>query len=205
MFTDGTYTTPHFYTRVEDYQGNVVLDMSDLVTTTQAIDPETAVIMNRLLSNVWVNPGTARNKKPETEGIDAVGKTGTTSNFQDFTFAGLTPYYSVGVWWGYDQPYDMSSVKSNVDGQPTQYLFKYLMEEVEAGLPAKQFYWNDNVKPYQFNPSTGAIVSSGGLTGYYTDDNLPDSTTSALASDPYAQAAQEAQDLAAQNAVDPTA
>ncbi len=205
MFTDGTYTTPHFYTRVEDYQGNVVLDMSDLVTTTQAIDPETAVIMNRLLSNVWVNPGTARNKKPETEGIDAVGKTGTTSNFQDFTFAGLTPYYSVGVWWGYDQPYDMSSVKSDVDGQPTQYLFKYLMEEVEAGLPAKEFYWNDNVKPYQFNPSTGAIVSSGGLTGYYTDDNLPDSTTSALASDPYAQAAQEAQDLAAQNAVDPTA
>ena len=99
----------------------------------------------------------------------------------------------------------MSSVKSNVDGQPTQYLFKYLMEEVEAGLPAKEFYWNDNVHEYQFNTSTGAIVSSGGLTGYYTDDNLPDSTTSALASDPYAQAAQEAQDLAAQNAVDPTA
>ena len=48
-------------------------------------------------------------------------------------------------------------------------------------------------------------MSSGGLTGYYTDDNLPDSTTGALASDPYAQAAQEAQDLAAQNAVDPTA
>ena len=48
-------------------------------------------------------------------------------------------------------------------------------------------------------------MSSGGLTGYYTDDNLPDSTTSALASDPYAQAAQEMQQLAQQNAADPTA
>ena len=202
MFTDGTYTTAHYYTRVEDYQGNTVLDVADTITTTQAIEPETAVIMNRLLSNVWVNPGTARGMKPETEGIDAVGKTGTTSDFKDYTFAGLSPYYSIAVWWGYDKPYSMYYVDGSrgQSGKPTQQAFKTLMEQLQADKPAAKFYWNDNVKEYQFNTSTGAIVSSGGRTGYYTDDNLPDSSTLSALSDDYLAAA-----LGDMAAVDPAA
>ena len=102
----------------------------------------------------------------------------------------------------------MSTVKYNVDGKPTQRAFKYLMEEVQAGLPAKEFYTNDNVIKAQFNTSTGSIISSGGMTGYYTADNMPDERTGALlsdANDPYAQQAQEANQLAQQNAVDPAA
>ena len=33
--------------------------MTKIVSNTQAIEPETGVIMNRLLSNVWRSPGTA--------------------------------------------------------------------------------------------------------------------------------------------------
>lgn len=185
MFTDGTYTTPHYYTRVEDYQGNPVLDMDKVTTTTQAIEPETAVIMNRLLANVWVSPGTANGMKPETEGIDAVGKTGTTSDFKDYTFAGLSPYYSVAIWWGYDKPSSMYGVDGSRgnSGKPTQRAFKTLMEQIQADKPAALFYTNENVHEYQFNTSTGAIVSSGGRTGYYTDDNLPDSSTATLLND----------------------
>lgn len=194
MFTDGTYTTAHYYTRVEDYQGNPVLDMDKVTTTTQAIEPETAVIMNRLLSNVWVSPGTASGMKPETEGIDAVGKTGTTSDFKDYTFAGLSPYYSIAVWWGYDKPYSMWGVDGSLgnNGKPTQRAFKQLMEEIQADKPAKEFFWDEDVQKLQFSESTGAIVSGGGRTGYYTEDNLPDSSSSLLNDDALAQATVDA-------------
>lgn len=207
MFTDGTYTTPHYYTRVEDYQGNPVLDMDKLTTTTQALEPETAVIMNRLLSNVWVSPGTANGMKPDTEGIDAVGKTGTTSDYKDYTFAGLSPYYSIAVWWGYDKPYNMWGVDGSRgnSGKPTQRAFKQLMEEIQADKPAKDFFWDDDVKAYQFSESTGAIVSSGGRTGYYTDDNLPDSSTASLLNDDAALGQLTADELAQQAATDPAA
>ena len=150
--------------------------------------------MNRLLSNVWEGKGTAVGMKPETEGIDAVGKTGTTSDFKDYTFAGLSPYYSIAVWWGYDKPYSMWGVDGSLgnNGKPTQRAFKQLMEEIQADKPAKEFFWDEDVQKLQFSESTGAIVSSGGRTGYYTEDNLPDSSTSMLSDDALAQATVDA-------------
>lgn len=138
--------------------------------------------MNRLLSNVWKTPGTANGMKPETEGIDTIGKTGTTSDFKDYTFAGVSPYYSTAVWWGYDKPYSMWGVDGTLgnNGKPTQRAFKRYMEAAQADKPAKDFYYDDSVVQKQFSTSTGAIVSGGGETGYYTEDNLPDDSYATL-------------------------
>lgn len=130
IFNDGKFTTPHYWTEIYDSDGNLYLDNSKRVTTVQAIDPAAATIMNRLLSNVWKKPGTANGMKPETEGIDTIGKTGTTSDFKDYTFAGVSPYYSTAVWWGYDKPYSMWGVDGTLgnNGKPTQRAFKRYME-----------------------------------------------------------------------------
>lgn len=183
IFNDGKFTTPHYWTEIYDSDGNLYLDNSKRITTVQAIDPSTATIMNRLLNNVWASPGTANGMKPDCNGLDAVGKTGTTSDYKDYTFCGLSPYYCTAVWWGYDKPYSMWNVNGSSlgnNGKPTQRAFKRYMEAVQADKPYKAFYFDDNVKEYQFNTSTGAIVSGGGKTGYYTDDNLPDSSYSTL-------------------------
>ena len=183
IFNDGKFTTPHYWTEIYDSDGNLYLDNSKRITTVQAIDPSTATIMNRLLNNVWASPGTANGMKPDCNGLDAVGKTGTTSDYKDYTFCGLSPYYCTAVWWGYDKPYSMWNVNGSSlgnNGKPTQRAFKRYMEAVQADKPYKAFYFDDNVKEYQFNTSTGAIVSGGGMTGYYTDDNLPDSSYSTL-------------------------
>ena len=182
IFNDGKFTTPHYWTEIYDSDGNLYLDNSKRVTTVQAIDPAAATIMNRLLSNVWKKPGTANGMKPETEGIDTIGKTGTTSDFKDYTFAGVSPYYSTAVWWGYDKPYSMWGVDGTLgnNGKPTQRAFKRYMEAAQADKPAKDFYYDDSVVQKQFSTSTGAIVSGGGETGYYTEDNLPDDSYSTL-------------------------
>ena len=66
------------------------------------------------------------------------------------------------------------------------------MEEIQADKAAKEFFWDEDVQKLQFSESTGAIVSSGGRTGYYTEDNLPDSSTSMLSDDALAQATVDA-------------
>ena len=76
------------------------------------------------------------------------------------------------------------------DGKPTQYLWKYLVEDVLADAPYADFPMADGVVTKQYNTSTGAIVSSGGATGYYTEDNLPEDVVDP-AVDPYALATQQ--------------
>ena len=123
--------------------------------------------------------------------IEAAAKTGTTSDYKDYTFAGMTPYYVTALWWGCDKPTDMYSLGGK-SGAPIQKVWKALMEELQADKEAAEFPMPDGVVAKQFDTSTGAIVSSGGATGYYTEDNLPDSSYTSSEVDPYAELAQQA-------------
>ena len=192
IFYDGTFTTPHYYTEITDYLGNEVLDNTKYINTIQAIDPTTAYIMNRMMTNVLKSVGTASGMAPEGD-IEAAAKTGTTSDYKDYTFAGMTPYYVTALWWGCDKPtslYELGSAGRN--GKPIQQVWKNLMEELQADKEAAEFPMPDGVVTKQFDTSTGAIVSGGGATGYYTEDNLPNDSYTSAENDPYAALAQQA-------------
>ena len=198
MFNTGTFTTPHYYTEITDYQGNMILDNNKYINTTQAISADTAYIMNRMMWNVLHSrKGTAYGKAPDGE-MDSVAKTGTTSNYKDYTFAGLTPYYVTAIWWGCDRPTEMDTLgKAGKNASPIQYAWKALMENLQADLPVKEFAKGENVVEKHFDTSTGAIISNGGSVGYYTEDNLPDNSYTISEDDPYAALAQAAADAAA--------
>ena len=198
MFNTGTFTTPHYYTEITDYQGNMILDNNKYINTTQAISADTAYIMNRMMWNVLHSrKGSAYGKAPDGE-MDSVAKTGTTSNYKDYTFAGLTPYYVTAIWWGCDRPTEMDTLgKAGKNASPIQYAWKALMEDLQADLPVKEFAKGENVVEKHFDTSTGAIISSGGSVGYYTEDNLPDNSYTISEDDPYAALAQAAADAAA--------
>ena len=197
MFNTGTFTTPHYYTEITDYQGNMILDNNKYINTTQAISADTAYIMNRMMWNVLHSrKGTAYGKAPDGE-MDSVAKTGTTSNYKDYTFAGLTPYYVTAIWWGCDRPTEMDTLgKAGRNASPIQYAWKALMENLQADLPVKEFAKGENVVEKHFDTSTGAIISNGGSVGYYTEDNLPDNSYTVSEDDPYAALAQAAADAA---------
>ena len=198
MFNTGTFTTPHYYTEITDYQGNMILDNNKYINTTQAISADTAYIMNRMMWNVLhSSKGTAYGKAPDGE-MDSVAKTGTTTNYKDYTFAGLTPYYVTAIWWGCDRPTEMDTLgKAGRNASPIQYAWKALMENLQADLPVKEFAKGENVVEKHFDTSTGAIISNGGSVGYYTEDNLPDNSYTVSEDDPYAALAQAAADAAA--------
>lgn len=205
MFYDGTFTTPHYYTEITDYRGNEVLDNTKYINTIQAIDPTTAYIMNRMMANVLRSGGTASGMAPNSEGIEAVAKTGTTSDYRDYTFAGLTPYYVTTMWWGCDRPTNMWDLGyEGRNASPIHRVWKAMMEDLQADKEAAEFPMPDGVVTRQFDTGTGAIVSGGGATGYYTEDNLPDDSYASLEVDPFAELAQQAAE-GATAATDPAA
>lgn len=163
----GYYYAPITYERVEDTSGNLVLDNTP--QKTRAFSEDTAYVMNRLLK-VVVDSGTGA--QADIGAMPVVGKTGTTTDYYDMSFVGLTPYYVAGVWTGYDtqarlpssQMYDTDTVWANVMGQ------------LHEGLDVIDFTPSDNVVQAQYCTITGLLASDGcpTATGYYKAGALPD-------------------------------
>ena len=178
IFYDGEYTTPHLYTRVLDRDGNIYMESND--TSYQALTPQTAYVMNRLLKNVlFSSVGTASGRYPNSNGMEAFGKTGTASDEKDLWFVGGTPYYVTAVWWGYDAPYDMTKTlgKQQAKTRTCVMAWKALMEQVQADLPYKAFPAADGVVERSYCTQSGLLASGScpsTAVGYYRADDLPD-------------------------------
>ena len=172
VFRDGVYRPALYYTKVTLADGSTYLDPAQDSYAVQAVSPQTAYIMNRLLRGVLTAPGgTARGMAPAGE-MEAAAKTGTTTDYRDFTFVGLTPYYVTAGWWGYDVPADLSRQGVRT-GKPLQTLWRDYMQQAQEGLPYLEFPVPEGVVARRYDPATGCLVPSGGAVGYYTEDNLP--------------------------------
>ena len=177
IFYDGHYTTPRLFTRVLDRDGNIYLESN--ATSYQALTPQTAYIMNRLLKNVlYTSVGTAGGNYPRAGGMESFGKTGTASDEKDLWFVGGTPYYVTAVWWGYDAPYDMTKSlgKNQAKTRTCVLAWKELMERVQADLPYKDFPVPEGVVQRSYCTESGLLASSScpsTAVGYYKADDLP--------------------------------
>ncbi len=95
---DGVRVTPRYLRRVTDYEG--ATKEEKLVEVNDVISRETARAMVVLLRSV-VEEGTARRARVVNRAV--AGKTGTTNDYTDAWFIGLTPTLTCGVWVGFDQ------------------------------------------------------------------------------------------------------
>ena len=155
--------------------------------------------MNRLLKNVlYSSVGTASGRYPNSNGMEAFGKTGTASDEKDLWFVGGTPYYVTAVWWGYDAPYDMTKTltKQQAKTRTCVMAWKALMEQAQADLPYKAFPASSGVVERRYCTQSGLLAGSScpsTAVGYYRADDLPDTCTyshgaSTQAADPAAPA-----------------
>ena len=208
IFYDGEYTTPHLYTRVLDRDGNIYLENN--ATSYQALTPDTAYVMNRLLKNVlFSSVGTASGRYPNSNGMEAFGKTGTASDEKDLWFVGGTPYYVTAVWWGYDAPYDMTNTlgKNQAKTRTCVTAWKAYMEQVQANLPYKAFPTSDGVVERAYCTQSGLLAGANcpsRATGYYRADDLPDTCTYSHAAPQAAAPAENTDDAVPAQPVIPT-
>ena len=126
----GVYYEPHTYLRVEDPEGNTVLEKEP--ETHEAMKATTAYLMTKMLKNA-VAAGTGTQAR--FNGMTIAGKTGTTSDNYDRYFVGYTPYYVAAVWTGYK----FNARISYSGGNPAITLWKKVMEPIHENLENKDF------------------------------------------------------------------
>ena len=96
----GVWTEPIYLTRIEDKNGNVVREV--VPRKVEAMSEQTAYIMEKMLERVTAH-GTAAKVKYLYQVPGAVGgKTGTTQNYSDGWFIGITPTLATGIWTGFE-------------------------------------------------------------------------------------------------------
>lgn len=96
----GVWTEPVYLLRIEDKNGNIVREV--VPKKVEAMSEQTAYIMEKMLEAVTTS-GTAAKIKYQYQVPGAVGgKTGTTQNYSDGWFIGITPYLATGIWTGFE-------------------------------------------------------------------------------------------------------
>ncbi len=168
----GKYYKPYSYTKVTDYQGKNVLLENNAVPE-QAISPETATIMNRVMQTVVISGTGAGNG---CTGFTTYMKTGTTSDTKDKWAAGGTPYYCAAVWVGYDIQEHINAGSHN----PAAIVWQAVMDRVHKGLPKKDFDYAKTVVARTYCTSSGLLAGAncgGRATGYYASNKIPGTCT----------------------------
>lgn len=127
---EGVYTKPRTFVRVEDANGNVILENE--AQSSVAMKNTTAAIINHLLQEAALN-GTGY--EAQFSGMHIAGKTGSTNSNKDRYFVGYTPYYSCAVWAGYEH-----NQRIVASGNPCSAIFRKVMSAIHQELPDKDFF-----------------------------------------------------------------
>lgn len=104
---DGFYQPSRAIRQVTDLSGNVLYDWEDVPVQVWS---STTISKMRTLLNKAVVSGTAKRAHFPSSYIG--GKTGTTNDYHDYWFIGLTDKVTSGVWVGKDQPESIVSIQS---------------------------------------------------------------------------------------------
>ena len=165
----GYYYKPKTYTSVINGLGEVIL--SNDTSGKQVISSETAWVMNRMLKEVVEGTyGTA--KQAKLDNVELCAKTGTSDDFYDLYFVGLTPDYIATMWTGYD-----TQISLQYKTYDSPVMWKNVFGDWADSLEHKEFEPDPDVVTARFCLYSGKLATSGCPStsiGYYKSDNVPE-------------------------------
>lgn len=171
LITGGKYYEPYTYYYVTDQNDNIILDnrSNDGV---QVYSEETAGIMNRLLHYNVTTAQHTQAWRARVSGWDIIGKTGTTDEDKDSWFCGCSPYASLAVWTGYDEPQTITG-NGSINSLT---IFQKVMAEYLSDKKNINYELPETLISARYCKDTGLLASSSCSNtdiGYYAEDNLP--------------------------------
>lgn len=147
----GKYNKPILYTKILDHDGNVLLDKTP--KPKQVMKESTAFLLTSAMKDV-VTSGTGTLARLTTTSMPVAGKTGTTTKNVDAWFIGYTPYYTAGIWGGYDNNKSQSNTSYH------KVIWRKIMEQIHSGLKVKEFIGPSSIVSASICTKSGLLASS---------------------------------------------
>lgn len=148
----GTYTDPILYTKVLDRNGQVILESK--LEQKQVISPQAAYIMYDVLKGPVSYTGT----NAKFGSMPVAGKTGSSTEFRNLWFSGLTPYYSAAVWMGSDVPENLNS-KYGLNSNSAALIWGKIMSKVHNGLDYREIEMPTGIVKEQICSVSGKLAT----------------------------------------------
>ena len=151
---DGEYIEPTFYTKVENSDGEVVLEPNQ--ERKQVMTEQNAYVLQSILTEpVTGSHGTAT--YCAISGMDVAAKTGTTNDSVDRWLCGFTPYYTAATWYGYDDNLEINFSGRNPAGQ----IWDAVMTSINKDLESARFDEPSGIVRKRICKDTGLLAGSG--------------------------------------------
>ncbi len=167
----GMYYEPYTYYYVTDRNDKILLDNRNNIPI-QVYSDETASIMNRLLKYNVNNCKHTTAAYAAVYGWEIAGKTGTTNSDRDSWFCGGSPYATLAVWTGFDDPQRIWYPGTTVAADT----FSDVMSRYLDGKDYKEFNLSSDIEYLEFCTHTGNIatdICKDTRWGWYSSDNTP--------------------------------
>lgn len=170
---NGVYNEAHIISKIEDANNQIIIDNREGRNTRQAVSPETAWVMNRLIKNV-VDNGTGTAAKLYNKTV--IGKTGTTENWYDLAFVGMTRDFASGITIGYKENNTALELPSSIKSAAVWNTI--IGEYANTMFPdtGTDFTPCDTVIQAPMCTATGMIAGENcpkGITGYWKSSFAP--------------------------------
>lgn len=123
----------------------------------QLISPQTAYLMNSILTGVVAEPG-GTGGAARSLGKVIAGKTGTTNGYYDAWFIGYTPQIATGVWVGFDNEKTLG--RGETGGRAALPIWINYMQTALKDIPSKPFDVPPGIVFVSIDNETGKLASA---------------------------------------------
>lgn len=173
-FSNGGFLVyPYLITRIEDFDGNQIINEFDYQTRRQIIDRRNAFLMASLLHTV-ISEGTGR-RANVLERQDIGGKTGTTNDTRDAWFSGYGGNITAVSWIGYGNNKSLGDKETGARAALPIWL--NFMQAALAHVPEQEQLIPPGIITAEVDKKSGKILSgeagADGRREYFYTEYLP--------------------------------